>query len=267
MRKSRVALLTLLFIAALYLPEVIGKPRLHKESLNSLVEILVYYEAETKLSMAGGTGFVLKNTEEKTMIATCEHVVDGSPSKIVVFANDEKYPAEIIRTNDKADLAIISIDAVLDKQPLTLSEAGLFSTVYAAGYPGSKAYDHSIYFDKSTGMAVTEGRVNFYIGGFHGEPFQVIHSAIEDFGSSGGPLLNHKGNVVGVIAFGDEGYYGATTTWELKKLCKEAGVEYTYRTNLRLLKDLAAYLLVLILVVYLMPDEKKKTKAEEKIEK
>ena len=65
MRKSRVALLTLLFIAALYLPEVIGKPRLHKESLNSLVEILVYYEAETKLSMAGGTGFVLNNTEEK----------------------------------------------------------------------------------------------------------------------------------------------------------------------------------------------------------
>ena len=244
MKRCKTILLLALIIIGLYLPDIIRKPRFHIESLDSMVEVFTYFHTETSAGISNsGSGFVLSNTGSEIMIATCEHVIDDESKKIKVRVGEENYPAKVVCSSEYADLAIISIEAELDIPPATLSEAGLFSTVYAAGYPGSDAYDHSIYFDKSTGMVVTQGKVKYILGGFDNIPFQIVHTAIEDFGSSGGQLLNWKGETAGVVAFERNGDYGAISSWELMKLCKEAGVEYTHHLNFRLVKDLISVIL------------------------
>ena len=260
MKKWTTILLLVLIIIGLYLPDLIRKPRFHMESLDSMVEVWTYYETENGSEYGSGSGFVLSNSGAEVMIATCEHVVEGEPKWINVIVNDEKYQAKVVRASENADLAIISIRAELDIEPTTLSEAALFSTVYAAGYPGSKPYEQFIHHDKSTGMAVTQGKVKYIIGGFSGKPFQIIHTAFEDFGFSGGPLIDWKSDIVGVAAFGNEDYYGAISSWELMKLCKEIGVGYTHNFNFRLVKDLITWVLIVLIIYRLIPDDNKENK-------
>lgn len=134
--------------------------------------------------------------DEKGYILTNDHVVDKAQSVTVTLPSKLEYPAEIIGTDKLTDLALIKIET---PEELTVAELGNSDSVQvgewviAVGNP--YGFDRTVSF----GIVSGKGRVlpNLPV------EIQLINDFIQtdaaiDPGSSGGPLVNLKGEVVGI---------------------------------------------------------------------
>jgi len=134
-----------------------------------------------------GSGFIIT---KDGYILTNEHVVD-SPGKVTVTTQDGRnYTAKIIGHDDKSDIALLKIDAKHDLAvaPLGNSEdLRVGEWVMAIGNPFG--FDHSV----TAGIVSAKGR--FIPGNY--EDFIQTDASINP-GNSGGPLIDLRGNVIGV---------------------------------------------------------------------
>lgn len=136
---------------------------------------------------ARGTGFVVQ--PEGTII-TCLHVLQCAASGTVKLANGDVYEIRNILAIDKLrDLAIISIPAV-DLPVLTM---GRSSTV-TVGQPVYTISNVLGTLQNTLAQGIVSGRRQ--LDGY--EIFQVSTTVSE--GSSGAPLLDEQGNVIGVVS-------------------------------------------------------------------
>ena len=134
-----------------------------------------------------GSGFVIGENGE---IATNYHVIEGASSAIIKFVNkEEKYTVDnIVQTSTKYDLAIIQIST--KSTPLLLGDDELASVgnrIYAIGNP------------EGLEGTVSEG----IISGFRkiDENFRIMQiTAPISPGSSGGPVINQNGQVIGIAS-------------------------------------------------------------------
>ncbi len=140
-----------------------------------------------------GTGVII---DAQGHIITNNHVVGDFDEITVRLADKRSFKAEVIGTDPKTDLAVIQIKA--DKlSPATLSPAKLGDSdalrvgewVVAAGNPFG--LDSSI----TVGIVSAKGRSNLGITDY--EDFIQTDAAINP-GNSGGPLVNLRGEVVGI---------------------------------------------------------------------
>ena len=136
-----------------------------------------------------GSGFVI---DREGHILTNYHVVENARQVEVTFSNRKKYKAQIIGVDQSHDLAVIKINAT-DIPPVTLGDSkGLVvgQKVFAIGNP----------FGLSGTM--TRGIISSMrsIRGPDGTPIDdaIQTDAAINPGNSGGPLLNSKGEVVGI---------------------------------------------------------------------
>ncbi len=137
-----------------------------------------------------GSGFLLN---KEGLILTNNHVIDNAQRVEVTLSNKKKYKAVVLTTDKGHDLALIKINNVPDLVPATLSESNGLTVgqrVYAIGNP----------FGLSGTM--TRGIVSA-IRSIRGEENNPIEDAIQtdaavNPGNSGGPLLNSKGEVIGI---------------------------------------------------------------------
>ena len=136
-----------------------------------------------------GSGFLL---DKQGHILTNNHVIDGGQRIEVTLADKHKYKASIVGVDKGHDLALLLINAP-NLTPATLSESsGLIvgQRVYAIGNP----------FGLSGTM--TRGIISA-IRSIHGPQNNPIEDAIQtdasvNPGNSGGPLLNSRGEVIGI---------------------------------------------------------------------
>jgi hypothetical protein len=152
----------------------------------SVVQIIMYDAAENKLSM--GSGFLVA----PGLVATCYHVIDGGVSAQVKTVEKVSYPVDAVVAYDREhDLAILSVKHLKDIPALTLGDLSLSKPgepVVALGSPLGLE-----------GSAVTDGVVSaIRTLPLQGEVVQV--SCPISSGNSGGPVVNGKGEVIGVIA-------------------------------------------------------------------
>jgi S1-C subfamily serine protease len=137
-----------------------------------------------------GSGFVLN---KDGLILTNNHVIDNAQRVEVTLSDKKKYKATVLTVDKGHDLALIKINNVPDLVPATLAEStGLMvgQRVYAIGNP----------FGLSGTM--TRGIVSA-IRSIRGSDNNPIEDAIQtdaavNPGNSGGPLLNSKGEVIGI---------------------------------------------------------------------
>jgi serine protease Do len=128
-------------------------------------------------------------------ILTNEHVV-GSATRIeVLLANGQRYVARVVGTDPKTDLAVIKIDAKEALPAVTFGDSDRIEVgewVVAIGHPRGldQTVTHGIISAKHR-RGITEP--SSY------QDFLQTDAAINP-GSSGGPLLNLHGEVVGVNA-------------------------------------------------------------------
>ena len=138
-----------------------------------------------------GTGFILS---EDGYIATNYHVIEDASSLSVLLGDGRRYPADIIGGDEAADIAIIKINAKdLPVAELGNSDAAMEGEfVVAIGSPGGVEFAGSSTFGIISGtdrdIEVSRGR-NMTL---------LQTDAAINPGNSGGPLVNMRGQVIGI---------------------------------------------------------------------
>ena len=149
----------------------------------------VYLRVKTQKATYYGSGFVVG----EGLIATCEHVLEGMASATVESVlNETKYAVTaIVAVSEKRDLAIIEVKG-FTAPALLLGDSDTVQvgeTVYVAGNPKKWKGSFSIGF---VNAIRPEG--NEFISG------KILHiSAPVSLGSSGGPVMDDHGEVVGIL--------------------------------------------------------------------
>jgi S1-C subfamily serine protease len=147
-------------------------------------------------SQVQGSGFVY-NFEEQTVIITNYHVVSDAINITVTFANGNAYTATVLGLDPYAELAVLSADAPQEEyKPLEIVSSSTLKVgdqVMVVGTPYGLAGSMSTGFVSSLGRTLTAETTGGY----------VIANVIQTTaplnpGNSGGPVLNYKGQVVGI---------------------------------------------------------------------
>ena len=141
-------------------------------------------------SDSGGSGFVVS---ADGLIVTNNHVIAGA-TKIRVRLEDRYYDAELKGTDDATDLALLKIDAGRPLRALALGDSEALRVgdyVMAIGNP--LLLDHTV----TVGVVSAKGRSIGLSRDSSFENFIQTDAAINR-GNSGGPLVNLKGEVVGI---------------------------------------------------------------------
>jgi len=143
---------------------------------------------------AQGSGFVY---DREGSVVTNQHVVEGADSISVRFSDGSTYAAELVGTDPSTDLAVVKIDAPASLlRPLRLgdsSEVRVGDGVVAIGSPFGLEGTVTSGIVSALHRQMTAPN-NFTITD------SIQTDAAINHGNSGGPLLDHRGRVVGVNA-------------------------------------------------------------------
>jgi S1-C subfamily serine protease len=139
-----------------------------------------------------GSGFVI---DEKGYILTNFHVVEGAQSIDVILGDQSRYPAKFIGADQRNDVALVKIEPKGKRLvALTLADSAALQVgqkVLAIGNP------FGFQSTLTTGVVSALGRtVQTSQTTFIDEAIQT--DAAINRGNSGGPLLNSRGEVIGI---------------------------------------------------------------------
>ena len=135
-----------------------------------------------------GSGFIIN---KDGYIVTNNHVVQKARDITVILNNKEQYPAKIIGTDPKTDVALIKVDANKELVSVPLGDSDKLrdgEAVIAIGNPFGLAET------VTSGIVSAKGRT---IGAGPYDDFIQTDASINP-GNSGGPLMNFHGEVVGI---------------------------------------------------------------------
>lgn len=139
-----------------------------------------------------GTGFII---EKDGVILTNNHVIEQADAITVKLSDDREFVAKIVGRDAQTDLAVLRIEAK-DLTPLGLGDSDTMEVgdwVVAIGNPFGLS--HTV----SAGIVSAKGRTRDDVpldpAGYY--DFLQTDASINP-GNSGGPLLNLKGEVVGI---------------------------------------------------------------------
>ena len=139
-----------------------------------------------------GSGVVL---DDKGRILTNNHVIQGAQSVTATLSDGRSYPASVVGTDPKTDLAVIQIEAVKldparlgDSKTLEVGE-DVIAVGHALGLKGGPTV--------SKGVVSALGRT-IEIDNQRSMVDLIQTDASINPGNSGGPLANSKGEVIGI---------------------------------------------------------------------
>ena len=151
-----------------------------------------------------GSGFIIS---PDGYVLTNHHVVDGADKVTVKLSDRRELTAKVIGSDQQSDVALLKIDAT-GLPALRIGESNALKPgqwVVAIGSPFG--FDHSV----TAGIVSAVGRANPYADQRY-VPFIQTDVAINR-GNSGGPLLDTRGQVVGInsqIFSNSGGYMGVS---------------------------------------------------------
>jgi serine protease Do len=135
-----------------------------------------------------GTGFVVS---ENGLVLTNHHVVDGVDTIEVVFLDGTRSKAEVVGSDPKTDVALIRVEKQDLPPPLVLGDsASLLPGDWVVAIGNPFGLDHTV----TAGIVSAKGRD---LGQGPYDDFIQTDAAINP-GNSGGPLLDLRGEVVGI---------------------------------------------------------------------
>ncbi|MFC5284728.1 S1C family serine protease [Pedobacter alpinus] len=161
-----------------------------KRSQNALIRNINSTTNQPKdISQFGGTGFALSSNG---YLVTNYHVVNGADSVYVQNSKGESFKVETIYIDPAFDIAVLQITdpafKSLSPLPYTFKKTSsdLGEDVYTIGYPKDDVVYGKGYLSSATG--------------FGGDSIAYQISIPVNPGNSGGPLMDAKGNVIGIVS-------------------------------------------------------------------
>jgi serine protease Do len=135
-----------------------------------------------------GSGFVISR---EGIILTNNHVIENADEITVKLSDEKEYKATVLGRDPKTDIAVIKIDADVALSAATLGDSDTLAVgewVMAIGSP------FGLEQTVTAGIVSAKGRI---IGQGSYDNFIQTDAAINP-GNSGGPLVNARGEVVGI---------------------------------------------------------------------
>ncbi|MDR0523936.1 MAG: S1C family serine protease [Candidatus Methanoplasma sp.] len=148
---------------------------------------------------AAGSGFVVLDGDGRKAIATNAHVVIdalGAPRRdirVSLFGCDRCIPAEVSAFDRDLDIAILAPSEPVDADPLKLGDSRMLSYGEPVRAIGNSA---------GLGLSVASGAVSVPLAlvKHKGVEREMIQTDVSlNHGGSGGPLLNQKGEAIGMM--------------------------------------------------------------------
>jgi serine protease Do len=135
-----------------------------------------------------GSGFII---DRDGYIVTNNHVVDGADTITVVLKDETEYPAKVIGRDPVTDIALIKIEA---KGNLATAPLGSSDDLKVGEWVTAIGSPFGLQYTVTAGIVSAKGRA---IGSGPYDDFIQTDASINP-GNSGGPLINMKGEVVGI---------------------------------------------------------------------
>lgn len=180
-------------VPAAALPRVAPAPSAGLGGLSATAARVLPSVVSVETGSGGGSGFVV---DGRGHILTNAHVIRGSDRATVVLSDGRRIAARVIGEDDGEDLAVLEVDYPRDLTPATLGRSGDLAVgdqVLAIGSPlglsGTvtagivSALDREVRLGSARSAALRTA---------------VQTDASINPGNSGGPLVNARGEVVGV---------------------------------------------------------------------
>jgi S1-C subfamily serine protease len=138
------------------------------------------------------------------VIVTNNHVVQNALNETVTFSDGQSYPATVLGSDAKADLAVLSISSMPSGlTPLTLASSETLQVgdpVVAVGSPYGLSGTLTTGVISALGRTITEDSSTNQNGQTIADIIQT--STAINPGNSGGPLITYSGDVVGITTAG-----------------------------------------------------------------
>lgn len=154
-------------------------------------------DSDTIVPVGSGSGFIV---DELGHTVTNAHVVDGATELLAVLQDGTEIPATVVGADSIIDVAILKLDFPSDTTIPAVASFGDSQSL--------RAGDEVVAIGTALGAfpnTVSEGTVNAVNRAFPGEgglSDLIQHDAEIWHGNSGGPLLNLRGEVVGINTAG-----------------------------------------------------------------
>ena len=134
-----------------------------------------------------GSGIVV---DTRGYILTNHHVIQGLETIRVSLVDGDEMQAKVVDDDKELDLAMLKVDATLPvaATPSDFLDAQVGDDVYAVGCP------------RKMNFSVARGMVSF-VGRKVDGHYYVQASLPTNDGNSGGPVVNDRGEVIGVMTF------------------------------------------------------------------
>lgn len=166
---------------------------LAKTTAPAVVTVLLKIKKGHQVGRGIGSGFLI---DKAGTILTNNHVVQDATDLAVQLHNDKRVDAKVLGTDPMTDVAVIKIDPPAGIEPLALGDSDAVSVgdwLVAIGSP------HGLRQTVTVGILSARGRTinEVPLPGQHYFDFLQTDAAINQ-GNSGGPLLNLKGEVIGI---------------------------------------------------------------------
>jgi serine protease Do len=172
-------------------PDVAEKGNEDQEDLPSNNPLLDMFRRQSRRPSHGvGSGFIVS---PKGYILTNEHVVHGSSRIIVGLQNGQSYPGKVVGIDEETDVAVVKIDTPQDLPTVTLGDSNAAQVgdwVLAVGSPFGLDQTVTAGIISKKERETPSATSNF-------QRFIQTDAAINR-GNSGGPLVNMRGEVIGI---------------------------------------------------------------------
>lgn len=177
---------------------------------NQSIETIQFYGQEFELdSESSGSGIIVSKTDDELLIATNNHVVEGSDELTVCFSvdaedeEDKLVSAQVKGTDSSLDLAVIAVnldDISKDvRKQISVIEMGDSDNVevgdWAIAIGNALGYGQSVTMgivsalDREVTLSTSNGTISNHM---------LQTDAAINFGNSGGALLDANGNLIGI---------------------------------------------------------------------
>ncbi len=174
----------------------------------SVQEVQNFFGGTTQQqSESAGTGIIISQNDSELLIVTNNHVVAGSDTLTVTFADGSNVEADIKGTNSEYDLAVVAVplDSISDDTMSAISVATLGdSTKLKVGEPAiaignALGYGQSVTTGVISALDRTVDSTDETTGETVSSDAKLIQTdAAINPGNSGGALVNASGEVIGI---------------------------------------------------------------------